>query len=459
MRAELISVGTELLTGHVINTNAPEIAQLLAPLGIGVYHQEVVGDNPDRLRSTLATAIKRCDLVIATGGLGPTDDDITRETLAQLLDLPLQRDESWEEAIRQRVERYRRNNPETTAVSMTNNNLRQALIPRGATLLPNNNGTAPGVWIQHEKCIIILIPGPPREMRGLMHDHVIPRLTQELAHRGAQATLVFRTLKVVGLGESRVAEMLDSLFKNQSNPTIAPFAGDGEVLIRLTAWGRSTQDAEERNASVADTIYQTLGSAVYGENNQTLEEVVGLMLQDRNMTIAVAESCTGGYLGERFTRIAGSSRWFHGGVIAYTNKIKQTLLGVHSETLMRDGAVSPATAREMAAGVQSRFAVSLGVSITGVAGPEGGTEQKPVGTTCIAVIGPIATGDEQTVETKTRTKTGTEEHIVEQVFAFLGDREANRWSATQKALLMIREYLLTQFPLTTGKSSGTMGND
>lgn len=436
MKAELIAVGTELLTGHVVNTNAPEIAQLLAPLGIGVYHQAVVGDNPERLRDTFATAIERSDVVIATGGLGPTDDDLTRETVADLLNLPLERDEAWEDAIRRRVDRYRRNNPETTAVPMTPNNLRQAMVPQGATLLPNNNGTAPGIWILHKDCIIILIPGPPREMRGLMHDHVLPLLTAELIRRGAQATLVFRTLKVVGLGESRVADILDPLFKNQSNPTIAPFAGAGEVLLRLTAWGRSTQEAEQRNAAVADTIYEALGTAVYGEDDQTLEEVVGHMLQERNLTIAVAESCTGGYLGERFTGIAGSSAWFHGGVIAYTNDVKQRLLGVESETLVRDGAVSLATAREMAEGVRTTFAVSLGVSITGIAGPDGGTEQKPVGTTCIAVSGPM----------------GTEQRM----FSFPGDRETNRWNATQNALLMVRAYLFSQFPLTTGRSSGTM---
>ncbi|MDA3951499.1 MAG: competence/damage-inducible protein A [Spirochaeta sp.] len=426
-KAEILAVGTELLLGDVVNTNSAEIARMLAELGIGVYYQTVVGDNRDRLAAAFRTAIDRADVVVVSGGLGPTEDDLTRETLAEVLERPLHRDSEWEAHLRA-IFAERRWGP-GGGTTLPENNLRQTMVPEGAVLLPNSRGTAPGIYVEDENAIVVLVPGPPREMRALMNEQVLPRLAASQATAGTGAVLASRVLRIIGLGESRVAELLQDLLAEQTNPTIAPLAQLGEVHLRLTAHAGTRDAATQLIDETAATIYETLGDAIYGEDDTTLEAVVGTLLRGeggegkerRARTLAVAESCTGGLLAHRLTNVAGSSAWFRGGIVAYSNEMKRALLNVPADLIEREGAVSEPVARAMATGVIEACGSDCGVAITGIAGPGGGSEAKPVGLTYIAV-----TCDGETVCHRYR---------------FPGDREVVKARAAHTALSLLRRSL------------------
>ncbi len=425
MKAEIIAVGTELLLGDVVNTNSAEIARMLTELGIGVYYQSVVGDNPERLSATWKTAIGRVDLVIACGGLGPTEDDLTRETLAEILGLPLEEDRRWARHLHERFARRFRGQTGTdgsTTESLPLNNLRQAMVPRGADLLPNGRGTAPGIYLVHGETTIVLLPGPPGEMRELMREQVLPRLGQQLSGDGRDAVLRSRVLRVVGVGESRAAEILEDILANQSNPTIAPLAQLQEVHFRITAHAPTIGEADTLIDGVARQLRERLGDAVYGEDKTTLEEVVGTLLVERNLTVAFAESCTGGLVSNRVTDIPGSSRYLKGSFVVYHNDLKSTVLGVDPAVIEREGAVSEATALAMAQGARTAAGSDIAVAVTGIAGPDGGSEEKPVGLTWIAL----------TDGTGTYTRR----------FIISGSRREVKLRASQQALDMLRMHIL-----------------
>ncbi len=399
MKAEIIAVGTELLLGHVVNTNAAEIARMLAELGIGVYHQTVVGDNRNRLRDAVTTASRRVELVLLCGGLGPTEDDLTRETVAEVLNLPLERDEGWVRHLEELFEKRKwGRSPKSTVAgsdaaagvrpkesALPQNNLRQAMVPAGATLLPNSRGTAPGIYLKRDGAIFVLVPGPPGEMRSLMREQVLPRLAGALSVDDRDAVLESRVLRVIGLGESRVAEMLHDILENQTNPTIAPLAHTGEMTLRITAHAPDTPHAIELIDRVALQIRAILGNAVYGEDDETLESVVGRLLAEKRLSVATAESCTGGLLADRITNVPRSSTYFVGGIIAYSNAIKRRNLQVDPALIARDGAVSESVALAMARNVAVKLDSDIGIAITGIAGPDGGSDAKPVGLTWVAV--------------------------------------------------------------------------
>lgn len=371
MIAELVCVGTELLLGDTLNTNAQFLSKELAALGINVYYQTVCGDNPARLRETLALALSRSDLVITTGGLGPTYDDLTKETAAELLGLPMELHRPSLERIRAFFARRER--------TCTPNNEKQAMMPRGALVFDNDYGTAPALCAGSGEKKIILLPGPPREMQGLWRDKVRPYLLQF-----CDRALVSRNIRLYGVGESAVEQRLKPLMEKSENPTVAPYAKDGEVLLRVTASAETPDAARELTEGPVREIEEIFGDAIYGIDVDSLWEVTVAALRERGLRVATAESCTGGLLGSYITSVPGASDCFECGVITYANRVKEKLLGVLPETLAAHGAVSEETAREMAAGARALSGADIAVSITGIAGPGGGSEQKPVGTVYVA---------------------------------------------------------------------------
>lgn len=366
MNAEILAVGTEILLGDIVNTNAQYLAKELAGLGIGVYYQTVVGDNPERLRDTLFHAFQRADLVITTGGLGPTEDDLTKETGAKYFDKKLVLDE---EAMRRLKGFF-----EGIGKEMTENNVKQAYVPEGAIALYNENGTAPGIIIEENGKILVMIPGPPKEAIPMFENQVKPYLSLRQEY-----TMVSRVLRVAGIGESAMETAVKDLIDAQENPTIAPYAKQTEALLRITAKAKTVEEAERMIDPVADKIYERLGESVYAEGETTLEAVVSQMIIDRHMTLAISESCTGGLLTAAFVDYPGISKVLCDGIVSYSNKAKMNLLGVRAETLEHFGAVSHETAAEMARGVAEKSGVDIGISTTGIAGPDGGTPEKPVG--------------------------------------------------------------------------------
>ena len=446
MKAEIIAVGTELLLGDVVNTNAAEIARMLAELGIGVYYQTVVGDNPERLRAAVTTAAARVDLVVLCGGLGPTEDDLTRETVAHVLNRPLLLDEAWAAHLQQLFAQRRWGRPgraepcDTAGVDpgrqrpredtpFPKNNLRQAMVPEGGTLLPNDRGTAPGIYLTDNGTTFVLLPGPPGEMRALMRQQVLPLLAGSLSDNGGEAVLMSRVLRVIGLGESRAAELLADILDRQTNPTIAPLAHSGEMTFRITARAENGEAATAMINRVADEIYAVLGTAIYGEDDETLESVVGALLIEKNLTAATAESCTGGLTAHRLTNVPGSSRYFRGAVVAYDNAVKERQLQVDPDLIESCGAVSEEVARAMAENVTRLLDSDVGVGITGIAGPDGGTEEKPVGLTWIAVAAP-------------RAGAGGSGRTVSRRYQFPGDRFDVKRRAAHAALALLREVLM-----------------
>lgn len=377
--AEILCVGTELLLGEVVNTNAAYIAARLAELGISVYHQSVVGDNPARLRRELSAALLRCDLVIMTGGLGPTYDDLTKETAAELFEKRLVMDERALFEIKDYFAR--------TGRKMAESNVKQALVPDGSTVLYNQWGTAPGMIIEgDEKSDLsykraILLPGPPREMRNMFDFYVTEYLAEHTASR-----IVSRNIHLIGIGESAAEELLRPLIDESTNPTLAPYAKDGELRFRVTASADSVEKAEQMcDALVARVLDSEVGKFVYGIDVGSVENAAVRSLLDDGETLATVESCTGGLIAKRLTDIAGVSSVYLGGAVTYANEAKEKLVGVRHETLVAHGAVSEEVAREMAEGIRAALGADYGISTTGIAGPGGGTPEKPVGTVYIAV--------------------------------------------------------------------------
>ena len=371
--AEILCVGTELLLGDIVNTNAAFLSGELAALGFSVYHHSVVGDNPERLRAALALALSRSDLVVMSGGLGPTKDDLTKETVASYFGLELEMREDCLEEIRSYFAR--------TGRVMSENNAKQAMIPRGARVLTNRYGTAPAVAISEKGKTVIMLPGPPVELIPIFHEEVIPYLKERCG-----ATIFSKNVNIFGMGESAVAQKLDKLLCESENPTVAPYCKEGEVRLRVTARAENEQIAAQMCERVIEEILQSeVGEFVYGIDAPSMEKVLVDKLHELGLTLSVAESCTGGLIAKRITDIAGCSDVFFGGCVTYTNEVKQKLLGVSASTLESFGAVSSRTAMEMARGVRERTGSDIGISATGIAGPGGGTDETPVGTVYLGI--------------------------------------------------------------------------
>lgn len=373
MKAEILCVGTELLLGDIVNTNAVYLAKELAKLGINVYHQAVVGDNPERLKASLKEALSRCDLVITTGGLGPTCDDLTKETAAEVLKLPMEENAEELQHIKEYFKKINR--------TMTDNNRKQALIPKGAVILKNGFGTAPGILAENNGKFLALLPGPPREMRPMFDNELAPILKKYTGK-----TLVSRTIHIFNVGESSVESKLKDLMNSLENPTLAPYAKDGEVLLRVTAAAESTEKGYEMIEPVIEKVREIIGNEyIYGIDVGNLQTALVKALHEKNLKIATAESITGGLVSKRITEVSGSSEVFECGVCSYSNNIKHSVLGVSQETLDTFTEYSAETALEMAKGVRRISGADIGISTTGIAGPNGGTDEKPVGLVYVAV--------------------------------------------------------------------------
>jgi nicotinamide-nucleotide amidase len=414
MTAEIIAVGSELLTPHRLDTNSLFVTERLNAIGIEVRHKTVAGDDPEALGRALADALVRNYLVILTGGLGPTSDDITREVVAHHLALPLERDESVCEAIRRRFERRRMRMPDAV--------LRQAMVPRGSVVVSNPVGTAPGLWIETRGNALLLLPGPFREMSAVL-EVAIERF---LAARAGTARIFRRVLRVSGRSESHVEEIAQPVYSRWARavPPVATtiLASPGQVELRLSV----RCDDAVRAASVLDEVSQALGEVLgadlYSADGRTLEQVVGDLLMERRLRLALAESCTGGLITSRLTDVPGSSGYVDRAVVCYGNKAKTELLGVPEAMLAEHGAVSEPVALSMAEGVRNGAGTDVGVAVTGIAGPGGGTEQKPVGTVVVAAV----LGDKRLVQTH----------------RFPGGREQVKMHASQAALSMVRRLLI-----------------
>jgi nicotinamide-nucleotide amidase len=415
MQVELASVGTELLLGQIVDTNAAYLAGKLSELGITVYHKTTVGDNAERLAAALRISLGRSDVVLATGGLGPTDDDITAAAVAEVMGVGLVEDEATTERIRS-FARFR-------GVKLLDSLLKQALVPKGAEVIPNPVGTAPGFIISRESKTVITLPGVPTEMRAMAEESVFPYLAQRLGE-GDAGVILSRVLRIAGMGESQAEAEISDLIGQQTNPTIAPLAKTHEVFLRLTARAPGRTAAERLIAPVEAEIRQRLGNHVYGADEESLELVVGRMLEAAALTLAVAESCTGGLIGHRITSVPGSSRYFLCSVTAYSNESKVRLLGLSEEILRQHGAVSAPAAAAMAEGVRKAVHADIGMSVTGIAGPDGGKAAKPVG---LVYLG-LADADE----------TVTEE------IRLRGDRAMIKERAAQMALYRLYRTLRTR---------------
>ncbi len=411
MKSEIVAVGTELLLGNIVNTNAQYLSQKLAELGIDVYYHVAVGDNLQRLSDTIRQCLERSDLVITSGGLGPTVDDLTKEGVADALGLKLLPDEATIRRIEGMFKAMGR--------SMTENNIKQGYIPEGAKIIENDNGTAPGVMIEKGGKIVIMLPGPPKELYPMFEDKVLPFLRTKV-----HSTIRSRMLRVIGVGESAAEDMLKDIFKSQTNPTIAPYAKDGEVHLRITAKTDDEEEAYKMIDEMESRVRKVLGENIYGHDDESLEEVILKLLQERNLTLSIAESCTGGLVANRLTDVPGASATLMYGIVSYSNESKINILKVEEETIRQHGAVSRQTAEEMAAGVRKISGTDIGVSITGIAGPDGGSEEKPVG---LCYVG-IAIGDE----------------VKAYKFNFTGNRKRIKWNSSSRALDYLRRELLAE---------------
>jgi nicotinamide-nucleotide amidase len=409
MDAEIIAVGSELLTPHRQETNSLYLTQKLNALGIEVRFKTVVGDNAEHLAQVFRAALGRSRLIFLTGGLGPTEDDLNRQVVAEVLGRPLREIAEIRRRIEERFARLGRPMPE--------NNARQALVPEGAEWLENKLGTAPGLWISHASATVVLLPGPPRELETMFEATCAPRL----ASLATGECLRSRVYKTVGLAESEVDQRIAPVYKNYQNPCTTILATPGVIEVHLQARAANEAEANELLDQLGDRIEAALGEYVFSSGGESLEEVVGMYLVMRQKTLAVAESCTGGLLSERLTRVPGSSSYFLGGMVCYSNELKTTLAGVPADLIAKHGAASLAVAQAMAEGVRKRAGASLGIGITGVAGPGGGTPEKPVGLVFIALA------DEKGTQVRE--------------FRFPGDRERVRHWATQMALEVVRRRL------------------
>lgn len=408
MKAEIITVGTEILLGDIVNTNSQYLAKELASLGIEVYHQSSVGDNENRLLQSFDESFKRSDIVITTGGLGPTKDDITKEVACKYFDQEL---ELHEESLTRIKEYFNR-----LGIEMSENNKKQAYFPINSKILKNNNGTAPGVILEKNNKIIIVLPGPPREMKLMFETEVKPYLEDVTDN-----VLVSETIRTFGIGESSLENKISDIIENQTNPTIAPYVGDMEVRLRVMAKAKNEQEAKMLIDPVVNQIEDRVGNYIYGKGNTSIEEVVGKILVEKNLTVSTAESCTGGLVSAMLINYPGISSVFVEGCVTYSNEAKINRLGVKKETLDKYGAVSEQTAREMAQGIAKNFGTNIGLSTTGIAGPQGGTQDKPVGLVYMGIY----------INGKTVVKK----------FIFNGDRQSVRLRATKNIINELRLQL------------------
>ena len=369
--AEIITIGTEMLLGDLVDTNTAWLSARLATLGVGVYRHTTVGDNRERIVGVLRDAASRADLVVTTGGLGPTSDDLTNECLAALTGRGMV---EYPEARAHVDEMFRKFGREPTS-----NNYKQALFPEGTELIPNPLGTAMGALLEEDGTLFATLPGVPPEMKRMFGETLEP-----LIRSRSEGSIISKTLWFAGIGESALAEKVQD-FLDATDPTVAPLAGQGKVRLRITTRAATQEEAEERIAPVEEEILSRLGDYYFGENEETLEGVVGRLLIEQGATLALAESCTGGLLAKRLTDIAGSSAYFKEGLVTYSNESKERLLGVPHEMLLEHGAVSEPVARRMAEGAREVAGADYGLSVTGVAGPDGGTKEKPVGLVFLGV--------------------------------------------------------------------------
>lgn len=414
MICELISVGTELLLGNIVNTNTQFLAEKCALLGLSLYHQVTVGDNRERLTQVIRTALERADILILTGGLGPTEDDLTKEVCAEAMGFSLAEDPH----TRKRIEEYFRN---SIYKEIPDNNWKQAIVPQGAKVLDNSNGTAPGLIMEKNGKTAILLPGPPNELIPLFNEQVYPYL-EKLRPEVIRSQMV----KICGVGESQVEDKLLDLIDAQTNPTIATYAKTGEVHLRITASAPSPEAADKLIKPVVKEIKKRFGDAVYStKENESLEMAVVRLLKKYDLTVTTAESCTGGMLAARLVNVPGVSDVFREGYITYSNKAKRRLLDVNKSTLKKYGAVSEQTAKEMAVGGVFATGADVCVATTGIAGPDGGTEEKPVGLVYISCY----LKDKVTVER----------------FQFKGNREKVREQTVVKALDLLRRSILKNY--------------
>ena len=410
LSAEIIAIGSELLSPNRSDTNSLWLTDQLNRIGIDVKLKTIVGDDDARLEEVVKDAAKRSRVVISTGGLGPTEDDITRKVVARALGRRLSLDEKLLEEIRTKFQRFGMNMPER--------NSRQAMVIDGAEVLPNPNGSAPGLYLEQGSCAIALLPGPPREMKPMFENHVKPRL-EKIAGDVRFAT---RLMRVTGMGESAVDEKISPIYTQFDNPQTTILFNSSEIEIHLRAHGRTEEDAEALLDHLALKIEQALGNSVFSFRGETMEEVVGRRLAMTEFTLAVAESCTGGLIAQRLTNVPGSSKYFIEGLVTYSNESKTRLLGVDKKLIKEFGAVSQQVARDMARGVRHKAKTDFGLAVTGIAGPDGGTDEKPVGLVYIALA--------------------DDAHTEHKKLTLPGDRELIRWRASQAALDMLRRRLI-----------------
>ena len=369
--AEILTIGTEILLGDLVDTNAAWLGGRLASLGVSIYRHTTVGDNKSRITDALKEAASRTDLVITTGGLGPTSDDLTNACLGEAVGREMV---EYPEARRHVDEMFKRFGREPTQ-----SNYKQAVFPEGSELIPNPLGTAMGAMLELDDALVATFPGVPGEMKGMFEETLEPLIRER-----SEGSIVSRTLWFTGIGESALAEKVQDLL-DASDPTVAPLAGQGKVRLRVTARAATPEEAEEKMAPVVDEILSRLGNYYFGEGDETLESAIGKLLTQRGETLALAESCTGGLLAKRLTDGAGSSAFFTEGLVTYSNEAKERLLGVPNKLLVEHGAVSEPVAKAMAEGVRKTAGTDYGLSVTGVAGPDGGTEEKPVGLVFVGI--------------------------------------------------------------------------
>ncbi len=410
LTAEIIAIGSELLAPDRTDTNSLWLTEKLNSIGIEVKLKTIVGDDDARLEEAIRDASRRSKVVITTGGLGPTEDDITRKVAARALGRRLLLDETILADLRQRFLAFGHVMPER--------NSRQAMVIEDAKVLPNPNGSAPGLLIDHEGVSVVLLPGPPREMRPMFADHVLPRLMD----RAGSVKVVRRMLRVAGLGESALDEKIAPIYTKYENPQTTILFNQTEVEIHLIARGRTDAEANALLDRLSEQLEERLGDAVFSFAGEKMEEVVGLKLSVGRYTLAVAESCTGGLISQRLTEVAGSSNYFVEGIVAYSNETKTRALGVKTAVLREHGAVSAEVAEAMAEGVRQRAGTDFGLSITGIAGPGGGSEEKPVGLVYIALA--------------------DDAHTKSRKLMIPGDRQLVRWRASQAALDLLRRRLI-----------------
>jgi nicotinamide-nucleotide amidase len=414
MKAEIIAVGSELLTPTRLDTNSLFLTEQLNRLGIQVVRKVVIGDQRSQICDAFREALGRVELVISIGGLGPTADDLTRESVAELLGRKLQRNDAVLHGIETRFRRLGRPMPEINA--------RQAMVPEGALVLENPRGTAPGLWMETDGHIVILMPGPPQELKPMFSEQVAPRL----AKRSSGARLFDRELRVAGMAESDVEQRIAPIYTRYTEAETTILASPGEIQVHLRVWAEDAAAAEKLLDDMVERIALALGENIFTTKGESLEEVVARLLTLNGATIAVAESCTGGLLAERLTSIAGSSSYFLGGVVSYSNELKSAWVDVPAELIAAKGAVSPEVARALAEGIRRRSGSTLGLGVTGVAGPGGGSPERPVGTVHIALA--EASGSK------------------ERSMRYPGDRDRIRWQASQTALDMLRRHFLYASP-------------